>query len=294
MKYIDRILLLTCFCIYAHQLVVGQSNHSAYTVFDSTGKSLIYEELIRDLSNYDVVFLGEMHNCPITHWLEFRIVRSLHEVHKDKLVIGEEMMESDNQVILNEYMQGKISENRFEEEMRLWSNYATDYKMITAYAKAKGIPLIATNIPRRYANAVSYGGLQVLNTFSSEAKAYMAPLPIDFEYDEEKVCATFGAMMQMAGNKINIQYLVQAQAVKDATMAWFIAKNMKEKFVHLNGSAHSDYHDGIIPYLLKYRPQTSCVTVVFVRQENIEKLEEAQKRKADFYICIPNDMVVSY
>jgi uncharacterized iron-regulated protein len=77
-------------------------------------------------------------------------------------------------------------------------------------------------------------------------------------------------------------------------MGWFIARNIKNKFLHINGSYHSNRQGGIIPYLLRYRPNTSIVTVTSVRQESIRKLDDDHKGLADFYICVPEDMVNSY
>lgn len=268
------VIFLGCFCLQMITCAQVGVDKPAYVLYDNAGKAITYSQLIKQLEKYDVVFLGEMHNCPITHWLEFEITRSLYHIHKDKLMLGEEMMESDNQLILNEYLQRKISYDRFEEEARLF---------------------IATNVPRRYANAVKNGGLEVLDSLSDEAKRYIAPLPISFNYDEKESEAAFSMMNMMGGQKSGDNYkLAQAQAVKDATMGWFIAHNMKDKFLHINGSYHSDWKGGIIPYLLQYRPGTSVVTVTSVRQENTDKLDEENKGRADFYICVPEDMVTSY
>ena len=188
------------------------------------------------------------------------------------------MLESDNQLILDEYMQRKISYDRFEAEARLWDNYSTDYYPVVFFAKEHGIPFIATNIPRRYANSVKNGGLEVLDSLSAEAKKYIAPLPVPFEYNEKESEAAFSLMNMMGGKKTgDNEKLAQAQAVKDATMGWFIARNMKDKFLHINGSYHSDFKSGIIPYLLRYRPGTSVVTVTSVRQESISKLDDENK-----------------
>ena len=178
----------------------------AYVLYDNAGKAITYSQLIKQLEKYDVVFLGEMHNCPITHWLEFEITRSLYHIHKDKLMLGEEMMESDNQLILNEYLQRKISYDRFEEEARLWPNYSTDYSPVVYFAKENKIPFIATNVPRRYANAVKNGGLEVLDSLSDEAKRYIAPLPISFNYDEKESEAAFSMMNMMGGQKSGDNY----------------------------------------------------------------------------------------
>ena len=86
----------------------------AYTLFNAEGKEIGYDELIEALAQPDVVFIGEIHNCCITHWLEYEITRSLYAIHKEKLMLGAEMLEADNQLILDEYMSRAISYDRFE------------------------------------------------------------------------------------------------------------------------------------------------------------------------------------
>ena len=64
--------------------------------------------------------------------------------------------------------------------------------------------------------------------------------------------------------------------------------------LHINGSYHSDQREGIIPYLLRYRPGTTIKTLRAVRQEDVSRLELDYKGLADFYICVPEDMSMSY
>lgn len=294
MKRILKPLFMLCL-VCSLSVGVWAQEKPAYTLFDKEGNVITYGELVDRLTQYDVVFLGEMHNCPITHWLEYEIACSLYEVHGKKFTIGAEMFESDNQLIVDEYMAGLITEDRFEAETRLWDNYYTDYRAVVWLAKEHGIPFIATNVPRRYANSVKNGGLEALEAFSEEARRYIAPLPIPFEYDEGKSREAFGMMLMMGGKTAgDLRLLAEAQAVKDATMAWFISRHLDGKFLHLNGSYHSDFKEGIIPYLLKYRPETTLATVTFLRTEDILRLGEEQKGRADFYVCIPETMVTSY
>ena len=79
-------------------------------------------------------------------------------------------------------------------------------------------------------------------------------------------------------------------------MGWFIAQNLKkgEQMIHFNGTYHSDARNGIIPYLLEYRPKTTISTIRAVRQEEIDKIEKDYLGLADFYICITEDMNMSY
>ena len=261
MKRILKPLFMLCL-VCSLSVGVWAQEKPAYTLFDKEGNVITYGELVDRLTQYDVVFLGEMHNCPITHWLEY---------------------------------EGLITDDRFEAETRLWDNYYTDYRAVVWLAKEHGIPFIATNVPRRYANSVKNGGLEALEAFSEEARRYIAPLPIPFEYDEGKSREAFGMMLMMGGKTAgDLRLLAEAQAVKDATMAWFISRHLDGKFLHLNGSYHSDFKEGIIPYLLKYRPETTFATVTFLRTEDISRLGEEQKGRADFYVCIPETMVTSY
>lgn len=269
----------------------------AYRLYNNSGEHISFETMIDSLGRAEVVFIGENHNCPISHWMELEITKALHGHWGDRLILGEEMMEADNQLILDEYLSGKISYDRFETEARLWPNYSTDYYPVVYYAKDNGIPFVATNVPRRYANAVNSGGLGVLDNFSEEARSYIAPLPIPFEYDTIAADAKFG-IMQMLSQRTpeEMRSLAEAQALKDATMGWFIARNMKPdtRFVHINGTMHSNSGDGIIPYLLHYRPGTRIATVTSVREDEINNLDPAYLDMADFYIVVPVDFPTSY
>lgn len=292
-----KTLAINLTLMLASAVTATAATPAAYRLFDNSGAEVDFSTMIDSLAKADVVFIGENHNCPISHWMELEVTRALFDRHGKKLVMGEEMMEADNQLIFDEYLTGLTSYDRFEAEARLWDNYSTDYYPTIYFAKENGIPFVATNIPRRYANAVSSNGLECLENFSDEAKTYMPPLPIPYEADNSEMEEKFGAMMMFSRRSPEeMQLLAEAQALKDATMAWFIAKNMKEdsKFLHINGSMHSDNNEGILPYLLKYRPGTKTATVTARRQDEIDKIDPDYLGAADFYIVVPTDFPTSY
>lgn len=266
----------------------------AYTLFESRGHPVSFQEMIDSLSQADVVLVGEIHNCCITHWLELEITRALHRIHGSRLMMGAEMFEADNQLLLDEYMARKIRYDSFEEEARLWPNYQTDYAPFVLYAKEHQIPFVATNVPRRYANIVKYKGLAILDSLSDEARRYLPPLPVPFHQDEAQ--EDLFALMHLAGKGGGENhFLAEAQALKDATMGWFIANRMQQyRFLHFNGNYHSDFRKGIVPYLLEYRPGIRVKTVCSVRQESVDALEEENLGRADYYICVPEDMTSTY
>lgn len=273
----------------------AQKTPEIFRIFDAKGKEVSYEKMIKTVSATDVVFFGEIHNCVISHWMELKVLETLAETNK-KLKVGMEMLEADNQLIIDEYTSSTISSDRFEEECRLWSNYSTDYEPLVYYAKRHHLPLIATNVPRRYASVVKEKGLAFLDSLSAEAKRYLPKLPI--KYVENKNAQEGFALMGLLGKakETKPQLMAQAQAIKDATMGWFIAQNLKkgEQMIHFNGTYHSDARNGIIPYLLEYRPKTTISTIRAVRQEEIDKIEKDYLGLADFYICITEDMNMSY
>ncbi len=292
MKSIISIAALSC-----TMLAATAGNPVAYRLFDNDGHEVTFDQMIDSLERAQVVFVGENHNCPISHWMEYEIAEALHKAHGDKLVIGEEMFEADNQLILDEYMNRQISYDRFEAEARLWPNYSTDYYPVVFFAKENGIPFVATNVPRRYANAVSNAGLECLKDFSDEARSYMAPLPIDFTYDADMAGSQFGAMQLMSRRSPEeMRFLAEAQALKDATMAWFISRRLTSDnhFLHINGSMHSDSHDGIIPYLRSYKPDVNVATVTSLRLEDASALDPDFIGLADFYIVVPESFPTSY
>lgn len=270
--------------------VVSFSQHKkAYSVFTGTGKKSNFKKIVKKALENDVVFFGELHNNSIAHWLQFELTSILHQ--KSDLMLGAEMFERHQQEFLNAYLEAELNQKEFSEKTKLWSNYKTDYKPIVDFAKENKLPFVATNITRKYASLVHKGDFKALDSLSESLKKQIAPLPIPFNADLPQ----YKKMLTMMGDHGTLN-LVKAQAIKDATMAYFIAENYKEDklFLHLNGSFHSDYKEGIIWYLNQYKKGLSIVTISVVEQENIEALENEYKNKADFIICVPSTMTKTY
>lgn len=286
--------IIAILAVMAYTCAAAQSGKPAYVLYDGSGKPATYEQMIKDFSKADVVFIGEYHNDPIAHWMEIEITTSLYEAKKGKLVLGAEMFEADTQLMVDEYVGGVISTSRFEADCRLWHNYSTDYEPLVSFAQENELPFIATNIPRRYAELVNRsGGADVLETLSDEAKSYMAPLPMPFKSDS-LMLSEGGIMSVLSDNPLAI---AKAQAVKDATMAWRISQNMKKGtvFIHYNGSFHSDFNDGIIYFLEQYSPGVKIKTFSTVKQEDIMEFDkEAYEGIADYVICVPYTMTRTY
>jgi len=265
---------------------------SAYQIYTEKGKAVDYKSLLKNTEDKKFIFFGEYHNNPIAHWLQFELTKDLHAAFKKNLMLGAEMFEADNQFIINEYLNDLISSGNYQDEVRLWPNYNTDYKPLIEYAKEHKIPFIATNIPRRYANMVYKKGLGSLNELSELAKSYIVPLD-QFTFDSTITCYK-NLMADMDGHGgINMAH---AQAIKDATMAYFILKNMTSKsvFLHYNGAYHSDNKQGIVHYLLKTIAPEKILTISTVEQKNVDQLLDENMGLADYIICVPQNMTKTH
>ena len=261
----------------------------AYVLYNAKGKKVSYEKMLKDLRGQDVVLIGELHNNPISHWLELEITQALAE--QRQLVLGAEMFERDNQLALTNYLQGKITAKGLDSSARLWKNYKTDYAPLVNFAKEKNLPFIATNVPRKYASQVSRSGFESLEKLSAEEKTWIAPLPI--LYDAE--LPGYVKMLKMM-EEHKMPNMAKAQAIKDATMAYFLYKNFKpgELFIHYNGSYHSEYFEGISWYLKKSNPNLKIATIATVSQDEINSLLPEHIGKADYIICVESDMTPTY
>lgn len=286
MKIIIIILILMVTSLYSMEL-------RAYRLYNTLGQEIEFERLISELKSYDVVFFGELHDNPIVHWLEYEVARSLIKEGDKELILGAEMFEADNQLIMDEYMQGLIKTRHFEENMRLWQNYQTDYKPLVELAKDQGVKFVATNIPRRYANIVAREGFEGVAKLSEEAMQFVAPMPVEFDPD----LGCYAAMSKMEGipHAMQNDNLAKAQAIKDATMAYKISSNYQpgKMFLHYNGKYHSDNHEGIAWYLDKYKPGLKIAVITSQLTEEAD-LPLGKTEIADYSIVIPEMMTRTY
>jgi uncharacterized iron-regulated protein len=262
----------------------------AYHIFDAKGKKVDYSKMLKAATKSPLVLFGEFHNNPIAHWLQMEMVRDLHKA--TELRIGMEMFETDQARVLQGYLEGLIDRKSFDTTARLWSNYNTDYAPLIEFAKQENIPAFATNTPRYLASTVYRGGFEALDTLDAGTLQLLPPLPVPYDPD----LPGYVKMMEMMPHGHSNANFPKAQAIKDATMAWFILANMANAgtFLHLNGAFHSDFYDGICWYLQAYNPEIKFTTITTVTQSDLKKLDPEHIGRADFIIVVPETMTNTY
>src|ERR1043166_3754058 len=126
-----------------------------FTIYrTSTGQQIGFDELVESSAKADVVFFGEQHDDPETHFAEFALLEALGHRHAS-VTVSLEMFERDVQPALSQYLEGQLGEADFLAQSRPWERYATDYRPMVQLARARGWPVVAANVPRPMASAVS-------------------------------------------------------------------------------------------------------------------------------------------
>lgn len=268
----------------------------AYKFYNKKGKAVKPEKIVKQLSDYDVVLFGELHNNSIVHWLQLKLTEALYQQKDKQLILGAEMFERDNQPQLDRYLSGQLDPKSMKDSVRLWNNYITDYKPLLDFAKAKNLKFIAGNIPRRYASQVAKQGLESLNTLDAKEKTYIAALPVKVTLDTPGY-KEMKTMMGDHADDLKVMNFISAQAVKDATMAESIIKNSEpgKTFVHYNGNYHSKEYGGIYWYLKQKNPNLKIAVISVFESEN-PKLAVPEKDyiPTDFNLIVPSDMTKTY
>ncbi|VFQ46957.1 ChaN family lipoprotein [Desulfoluna butyratoxydans] len=253
-----------------------------YTIIAPDGTRISRDALLTASARADVVLVGETHDNPSAHHLEYALFKELLEKRSAEepstgVVLSFEMLARDLQGVTDEYLSGLITEMHFMAASRPWGNYTHAYRRTLNLAKERGAPVIAANAPRRYVNLVARKGREALGQLSPEAKAWIAPLP--YEGASPAYRAKLEALERHilhASQKDNPHGTkapgsppstinTDAQALWDATMAWSIAEARHQYpgalVMHISGIFHCEGGLGIPEHLALYDPSASMIII---------------------------------
>ena len=151
-----------------------------FSVWHGDGRRSSFSEMLSAAERAEVVLLGEVHDCAITHKLQEILFARLAASRPAAAALSLEMFESDVQHVLDEYLGGLLREQDLMSDARPWSNYTAHYRPMVELAKAAGLPVIAANPPRRYVSAAGRIGPEVLTQrqWSARLRADLPPLPL--------------------------------------------------------------------------------------------------------------------
>ena len=263
----QRRALAACGLLLALAPAAGAASDYTVTRGDGTPSSL---EAIAAATDFaDVLYLGEEHGNPVGHRLEAEILQRVHaRAGTRRVALSMEMFERDVQGVLDEYLGDRIREKDLLLDARPWPNYARDYRPLIEYARAHGLPVIASNAPRRYVNRVGRLGEPGLSGLSEQALGWLAPRPLPRASDAyaAKFTSAMGGADHHGGPG-----LLAAQVLRDATMAEAIDRYLGDHpgaiVVQVNGKFHSEGHLGVPEQLRRVRPAVRQVVVTMAAEK---------------------------
>ncbi len=251
---------------------------AAWHLYQSHGSPATLDDLVAAAADVDVILVGERHGDPGGHRFQRELLqRILNEAGAGRLegrspVLSLEMFESDVQPVLDEYLEGLITEEHFLAAARPWPQYRRDYRPLVEAAREAGIPVVAANAPRRYVNRVSRLGREGLDDLPDHALEHLPPLPYPepteaYRAEWEAVMAEMAQNHGAHGHREPPESALEAQVLWDAAMAHAVASTLDQEgsgtvVVHMVGSFHVENHTGIPEVLRQYRPGTRILVVV--------------------------------
>ena len=277
-------------------------------VFDTRQNAFTdFEVMLVDLAAADVVFVGEQHDDPNTHRLEHAMLDGLRR-RRVLLTVSLEMFERDVQPAVDRYLSGASAEAEFLKDARPWPRYATDYRPLIELAKAQGWPVLAANVPRRFASEVAKSGKSALDRLSSGDRAHAAR---DLECPRDNYFDRFAAAMgnhaapgskpaepaqvseeaKRAASDTTERYY-WSQCVKDETMAESIAAAFDRRpgrqgtVVHFNGAFHSDFGAGAAERTRRRMTGRRVAVVTIIPVSSVDTVTPSAEdlKRADFLV----------
>ena len=221
--------------------VVEAEAHAVITRV-TDGREIGIPELAAAAAKSDVTLIGESHDSKDHHDLQLDVIRSMHG-RKAPLAIGLEMMQADSQHHLDDWVEGKIGEEKFEQIFaRNWSADWPIYREIFLFARDNRIPMVALNVPIEVVKKVSREGFASLTP--EERKGLPAGTSCDLKNPQIALLRrSFKAVATHGQNGKIFTYFCEAQTVRNSGMAVrineYLKKNPDRKMVVLTGIWHA-------------------------------------------------------
>ncbi len=262
------------------------------------------QEVIQDLAQANVVYLGETHDSSADHKAQLDIIQQLYQ--KDpKLAIGMEMFQRPYQPFIEGYLQGKLTEEELQKESEYekrwgfpWENYAP----ILRFAKDKQIPVLALNTPTEVTRKVSRKGLKSLKTADKKFIPPLSEIRTDNAKYQKSLKAVYEDFHEHQKGKTKkskpkdpqaFEHFFQAQVLWDETMAavvaQFLRNNPDSYVVVLAGQGHIAYGYGI-PSRVARRINSLSIKPIVQRSVLLNPSEEppqTKPRMADYFWRTP-------
>src|SRR5262245_57855056 len=272
-------------------LALSACDTRAHWIDLQTGQSIDKGKLIGDLfTKAAVVLLGELHTDVDHHHWQLHTVAALHG-RGGNIVIGFEAFPRRLQSVLNDWVEGKLTDQAFlkaSEWQQVWGYDAAFSMPLFQFARLNRIPMIALNVERSLVARVGREGWEAVPP--SEREGLSDPAPASPAYQRtlarvylmkktksreaaEGLSSSWGpnipepeeAALAEAMKEPAFKRFVEAQLTWDRAMAEALASANREfsnaTIVGVLGSGHQEHGHGV-PHQLKDLGVTALTTLI--------------------------------
>jgi uncharacterized iron-regulated protein len=227
-----------------------------------TRSAVSFEELLTDLEQVDVVFVGEVHDNAAHHEIQARLVQALHARHSN-LSVGMEMFDHRYDPVLAQWSAGELDRETFIQKTHWYvrrAGWGFDFDLyapVFETIRDNHIRLVGLNVPGWIPSKISKSGLD--NLLPDERK--LVAQHVDTQNAEHRAYVE-GVFNAHPHHQIaSFDYFYEAQCAWEDTMAQSIVRKMGDNpMVVLVGNGHIIRKFGV-PDRVQARNQASFRTV---------------------------------
>ncbi|RPH50733.1 MAG: hypothetical protein EHM85_09410 [Desulfobacteraceae bacterium] len=163
------VLLIMCGCSLSQKkLKVKDLNmqfEEGTIVSAKKGGPVSFDELIADVKNSRMIYIGEIHTSKAHHDIQLKIIRELYSKNPG-LKVGMEMFDRTYQPLLDKWSAGSLDKKSFINKAHWYANWKYDFELyndILEFIKENRIRLVGLNIPFHIPAKISTGGIESLS-----------------------------------------------------------------------------------------------------------------------------------
>ena len=240
LKTLHIILIIGCCTLFPLH------SHAGGVITRMSDRQVVsFSQMMTDMAGSDVILIAETHDDSKHHEMQLNVIRSL-KAKKMPLAIGLEMFQTDNQKQLDDWIDGKMTEQNFKAVFaRNWSYDWSLYRDIFIFARENRIPMVALNIPKTIVMKVARQGFASL----TPEERLNVPFGVTCDLNNPQTEFLKRTFQEVFGHDANgkvFDYFCEAQAVRNSGMAMNIVISLKRnpgrKVVVLTGTWHAVKH----------------------------------------------------
>jgi uncharacterized iron-regulated protein len=227
-----------------------------------TRRAVTYEDMLADLEQVQVVFVGETHTSAVHHAIQARLVEALHARHPN-LTVGMEMFDHRYDPVLARWTAGELDREAFIQQSHWYvrqAGWGFDFDLyapIFEAVQANRIRLVGLNVPGWIPSKISKSGLH--NLLPDERRLVAENVDTDNAEHRAYVEGVFSANPHHQSGPF--EYFYEAQCAWEDTMAASIVRKMGDApMVVIVGNGHIIRKFGV-PDRVHARNQASFRTV---------------------------------